>query len=160
MKGLGLFRHEDPQWAALHSKADVRAERDKSEEALSRRLEALADKRISGAVAGGETAARRVYADQLAKIVMEMPHGQPGVLGNVQTVAGALQKHVRGNAAEADAFLDWMENKAPGGARTEKDRKAGMFGAFLVMPQEICGDCPQMLPRCWTDNCNKLLILF
>ena len=122
LKGKGLFRHEDPQWLAHHSNADAAAERKQSEEALSRRLDTLAAKRISGAAAGGETAARRVYADQLAKIVMAMPHGQPGVLGNLQTVAGALQKRVNGGEAEADAFLDWAEGKKPGSARTATDR--------------------------------------
>jgi len=143
LKGLGLFRHEDPQWLATHSKAEAAAERGKSEEALSRRLERLADKRISGAAAGGETAARRVYADQLAKIAMSMPHGQPGVLGNIQTVGGAILKHVRGKDAEADSFLDWMDNAKPGARkRGDGERAAGMFGAFLQMPQEVQARAP------------------
>ncbi|MBR1586793.1 MAG: hypothetical protein IJ658_00570, partial [Kiritimatiellae bacterium] len=66
-----------------------------------------------------------------------MPHGQPGVLGTMQTVAGALEKRVRGAAAEADAFLDWMQGGAAQASRSAQDRKAEMFAAFLMMPKEM-----------------------
>ena len=139
LKQHGYFAHEDAQWAANHSPEEMRAERERSDAALSSRLEALADRRAKGKEPGGQTAATRVYADQLAKIVMTMPHGQPGVLGAMQTVAGALEKRVRGNEAEAEAFLDWM-NGSGGPAPLPRDastRKAEMFAAFLMMPKEM-----------------------
>ena len=137
LKSHGYFANEDAGWASNHSKAEIRSERERSEEALSSRLEKIADRRARGAEPGGQAAARRVYADQLAKVVMAMPHGQPGVLGSMQTVAGALEKRVRGNDAEADAFLDWMNGGAPAEARSAQERKAEMFAAFLMMPKEM-----------------------
>ena len=138
LKQHGYFAHEDAQWAANHSPEEMRAERERSDAALSSRLEALADRRAKGKEPGGQTAATRVYADQLAKIVMTMPHGQPGVLGAMQTVAGALEKRVRGNEAEAEAFLDWMEGGLkPAAPRSAQERKAEMFAAFLMMPKEM-----------------------
>ena len=118
----------------------------RSEEALSTRLEALSDRRAKGTEPGGMSAGRKVFADQLAKVVMSMPHGQPGVLGAMQTVGGALERRVRGNDAEADAFLDWMEGAAQPVQRSPQDRKAGMFGAFLIMPKEM-----EQRSRGWYD---------
>ena len=140
LKQHGFFRHENANWCATHSPSEVRQERARSEDALSSRLEALSDRRTHGKEPGGMAAARRVYADQLAKIVMAMPHGQPGVLGAMQTVAGALEKRVRGSEAEAEAFLDWMSGQpqASGRApRSAQERKAEMFAAFLMMPKEM-----------------------
>ena len=142
LKQHGFFAHEDPAWTANHSPAEVRRERERSEEALSSRLEKLADRRTRGVEAGGQAAGRKVFADQLAKIVMQMPHGQPGVLGQMQTVGGAIEKRVKGSDAEAEAFLDWMEGRGTGNgkqgtARSTQERKAGMFAAFLMMPKEM-----------------------
>lgn len=137
LRNHGLFRHEDPNWAAAARPADLRAERERSDDALSARLEKLADDRTSGKAPGGMAAATRVYADGLAKVVMRLPHGQSGTLGKMQTVAGALQKRVNGNEAEADAFLDWMNGAAQPVQRTAQERKAEMFGAFLIMPKEM-----------------------
>lgn len=137
LKQHGFFRHEDANWCATHSPTEVRKERERSEDALSSRLEALADRRISGREPGGNAAGRKVFADQLAKIVMSMPHGQPGVLGAMQTVAGALQKRVKGNDAEADAFIDWMKGGTPVGGMDAQTRKLEMFSAFLIMPKEM-----------------------
>ena len=144
LKQHGFFAHEDSNWCATHSPAEVRKERERSEEALSSQLEKIADKRIAGREPGGMAAGRKVFADQLAQVVMAMPHGQPGALGAMQTVAGALEKRVRGSETEAETFLDWMEGVSPGGAgasgrpaRSGQERKAGMFAAFLIMPKEM-----------------------
>ena len=137
LKQHGFFANEDVSWVATHSPAEVRKERERSEEALSSRLEKLADRRTKGTEAGGMAAGRRVFADQLAKVVMSMPHGQPGVLGAMQTVGGALEKRVRGSDAEAESFLDWMEGGPSQVARSAQGRKAGMFAAFLMMPKEM-----------------------
>ena len=102
LKQHGFFRHENANWCATHSPAEVRQERARSEDALSSRLETLADRRIAGREPGGNAAGRKVFADQLAKVVMAMPHGQPGVLGAMQTVAGALEKRVKVNKAVYD----------------------------------------------------------
>ncbi|MBR3222638.1 MAG: zeta toxin family protein [Kiritimatiellae bacterium] len=140
LKQHGFFAHEDSNWCATHSPAEVRKERERSEEALSSRLEKIADKRIAGREPGGMAAGRKVFADQLAQVVMTMPHGQPGALGAMQTVAGALEKRVRGSETEAETFLDWMSGQAQTSGqapRSAQERKAGMFAAFLIMPKEM-----------------------
>ena len=136
LKRHGFFQQEDPGWLAAHSPTDARRERFRSEDALAAKLEALADRRIAGKEPGGFAAGRKVFADQLAKVVMSMPHGQPGVLGAMQTVGGALEKRVRGDEAEADAFIGWMKGEATPPARSAQERKAEMFAAFLMMPQQ------------------------
>ena len=143
LKRHGFFQQEDPGWLATHSPTEARRERFRSEDALSARLEALADRRIAGKEPGGFAAGRKVFADQLAKVVMSMPHGQPGVLGAMQTVGGALQKRVRGDEAEADAFIGWMKGETTPPARSAQERKAEMFAAFLMMPQEMQARAPR-----------------
>ena len=143
LKQHGFFQQEDPGWLATHSPTEARRERFRSEDALAARLEALADRRIAGKEPGGFAAGRKVFADQLAKVVMSMPHGQPGVLGAMQTVGGALEKRVRGDEAEADAFIGWMKGETTPPARSAQERKAEMFAAFLMMPQEMQARAPR-----------------
>ena len=142
LKRRGLYRNEDAQWCAQHSQAEARAEMERSEGALTARLEKLADDRIHGRVAGGMAAAGRVFADKLAEAVLKLPHGQKGVLGNMQTVMGALEKRVKGNEAEADNFLQWLgvqtqPSQTSQTSQTSRQRKAQMFAAFLMMPKEM-----------------------
>lgn len=139
----GFFQQEDPGWLATHSPTEARRERFRSEDALAAKLEALADRRIAGKEPGGFAAGRKVFADQLAKVVMSMPHGQPGVLGAMQTVGGALEKRVRGDEAEAEAFIGWMKGETTPPARSAQERKAEMFAAFLMMPQEMQARAPR-----------------
>lgn len=143
LKRHGFFQQEDPGWLATHSPTEARRERFRSEDALAAKLEALADRRIAGKEPGGFAAGRKVFADQLAKVVMSMPHGQPGVLGAMQTVGGALEKRVRGDEAEADAFIGWMKGETTPPARSAQERKAEMFAAFLMMPQEMQARAPR-----------------
>lgn len=143
LKRHGFFQQEDPGWLATHSPTEARRERFRSEDALAAKLEALADRRIAGKEPGGFAAGRKVFADQLAKVVMSMPHGQPGVLGAMQTVGGALEKRVRGDEAEADAFIGWMKGETTPSARSAQERKAEMFAAFLMMPQEMQARAPR-----------------
>ncbi len=54
----GMFLCEDPEWVATHRASEVRDERKMSELALAGRLNDLADARVKGTAAGGQSAAR------------------------------------------------------------------------------------------------------
>ena len=153
LKEHGFFRNEDEAWAANHSEVEVRQERERSEAQLGDDLLKLADRRARGVEAGGESAARGVYANELAKIVMDMPRKESGVIGRVQKIGDAVRSTVKemmtekgaGNAKDAMAdearrFLDWARGGAePEGAAEKTDREIAdeMFASWLVMPEEM-----------------------
>ncbi|MBR2981664.1 MAG: hypothetical protein IKC80_00385 [Kiritimatiellae bacterium] len=142
LKAAGYFRDEDPAWCLTQNAADVRAEHERSESKLADELIARSERRIAGREAGGHAAARGIYADELAKIVMNLPSGQaaPGTIGKVKTIADALMRRVSGlanQADQADYFLDWAQGGSPEAPRTDEERAAQMFGAFMVMPLEM-----------------------
>ncbi len=127
LKQHGFYRDEDPNWCATQRPADIRAERKRSDEALANQLANLGNRRARGVADGGQAAATQVFADEIARIVLEMPQQTAGVLGGVQTIgksvrAEALRRFApsagaRGTGqgqtaeaaarAEAGAFLDW-----------------------------------------------------
>ena len=153
LKQHGFFRNEDEAWAANHSEVEVRRERERSENQLGDELLKLADRRARGVEVGGESAARGVFANELAKIVMDMPRKESGVIGRVQKIGDAVRSTVKammtekgsGNAKDAMAdearkFLDWARGSAePEGAAQKSDRELTdeMFASWLVMPEEM-----------------------
>jgi len=151
LKEHGFFRNEDEAWAANHSEVEVRQERERSEAQLGDELLKIADRRARGVEAGGESAARGVYANELAKIVMDMPRKEGGVIGRVQKIGDAVRTNVKAlmaekggakgaMAEEAKRFLDWARGGAePEGAAQKTDREITdeMFASWLVMPEEM-----------------------
>lgn len=159
LKSHGFFRNEDSSWVLGKAPAVIRAEKQRSEDQLANQLLNLADRRSKGQ-AGGETAARGIFADELAKIIMEMP-AAPGVAGKVQTIGKAVQEEITdriravgGSSADAEAvmrqqagdFLDWAYGQQTDAAGNPVNRRDTMslkdltseaFGAFLVMPSEL-----------------------
>ena len=158
LKEHGFFRNEDEAWADAHSPVEIRAERERSENQLGDELLKLADRRARGAEAGGGEAARGVYANELAKIVMEMPRVGSGVIGRVQKIGDAVRTNVKaimtekgsGNAKgaltdEARQFLEWARGGAePEGAAEKTDREITdeMFASWLTMPEEMSKIAP------------------
>ena len=158
LKEHGFFRNEDEAWANAHSPVEIRAERERSENQLGDELLKLADRRARGAEAGGGEAARGVYANELAKIVMEMPRVGSGVIGRVQKIGDAVRTNVKaimtekgsGNAKgaltdEARQFLEWARGGAePEGAAEKTDREITdeMFASWLTMPEEMSKIAP------------------
>ena len=150
LKQHGFFRNEDEAWTANHSEIEVRRERERSEGQLGDELLKIADRRARGAEAGGESAARGVYANELAKIVMDMPRKEGGVIGRVQKIGDAVRANVKAlmaekggakgaMAEEAKRFLDWARGGAEeqGAEKSERELTDEMFASWLIMPEEM-----------------------
>ena len=73
LKKEGRFRHEDPQWAATHTKRQVEEMRDTSEMLLEDRITTLADNRVHGKNLGGNRSAINAMAHEIGRLVCEMP---------------------------------------------------------------------------------------
>ena len=164
LKEHGFFRNEDDGWAINHSEAELRAERERSENVLGDELMKLADRRARGAEAGGESAARGVMANEIAKIVMDMPRREGGVIGRVQKIGDAVRANVKelmegglhgteaanqdakgAMAEEARRFLEWASG---GGAerssaiKSDRELTDEMFASWLTMPEEMSKIAP------------------
>ena len=150
LKQHGFFRNEDEAWAANHSEIEVRRERERSEGQLGDELLKIADRRARGTEAGGESAARGVYANELAKIVMDMPRKEGGVIGRVQKIGDAVRTNVKAlmaekggakgaMAEEAKRFLDWARGGAEeqGAEKSDRELTDEMFASWLTMPEEM-----------------------
>ena len=168
LKDHGFFQNEDPAWAATHTPLENRNEKSRSEEQLGHQLALLGERRVKGLEAGGQAAARGVFAHELAQVVMNMPR-QPGVVGRVQKIGDGIRKAVAAQVRsagttgkenveakmrqEAGDFLDW----AYGGPQTDptsgqpvsrgqslsmKQLTDATFGAFLTMPAEMKSRAP------------------
>lgn len=150
LKQHGFFRNEDEAWAANHSEIEVRRERERSEGQLGDELLKIADRRARGGEAGGESAARGVYANELAKIVMDMPRKEGGVIGRVQKIGDAVRTNVKAlmaekggakgaMAEEAKRFLDWARGSAEeqGAEKSDRELTDEMFASWLIMPEEM-----------------------
>ena len=91
LKAHGFFRNEDPGWCATQYPAAIRAEQKRSDDALANQLDNLGSRRARGLTDGGQAAATQVFADELARIVLEMPQQTAGVLGSVQTIGKSVR---------------------------------------------------------------------
>ena len=91
LKANGFFRNEDPGWCATQYPAAIRAEQRRSDDALANQLDNLGSRRARGLTDGGQAAATQVFADELARIVLEMPQQTAGVLGSVQTIGKSVR---------------------------------------------------------------------
>ena len=154
LKEHGFYRNEDPDWCATHLPGEIRAEYARSEDQLATQLENLASRRERGVEPGGQAVATQVYADELARIVLEMPRRERGVLGGIQTIGRAFRREAArafgGGAAgddsakaEAVAFLDWASGEEMSGNLTMDALTNAMFGKWLVMPREMEARAPK-----------------
>lgn len=166
LKQHGFFMNEDPAWCSAHSPNEIRNEKRRSEEQLADRLLRLSSMRANGVWPGGHSAARQVFADELAAIVMDLPQqATTSVLGTVQKIGKGLRAELKNllvasgtrssdaEAAmrgEAEPFLDWAyggRGTRPDGqpidAYTMNELTGKMFGAWLVMPKEVENRAPQ-----------------
>lgn len=154
----GFFKHEDPTWSANHSTSEIRAEKRRSDDQLANQLLRLSERRAAGQTPGGFAAARQVFADELASIVIDMPQRTVGVLGDVQTIGKGIRNEVNNlfaaNSAasggarasaqalrtEAGTFLDWAygtPDANSGESLSVNELTGKMFGSWLVMPTEM-----------------------
>jgi hypothetical protein len=152
----GFFMNEDANWCSNQTGAAIRAEQRRSEEQLATRLLHLGSRRVRGVEPGGQEAGRRVLADEVAKIVMDLPQQLGGTLGRVQTIGKGVRDDIRRRLngsndqakREAGDFLDWaygsgIVDPATGNTVARADAMAldeltsSMFGAWLVMPHEV-----------------------
>ncbi len=168
LKQHGFFLNEDPDWAAAHTPREIRNEKARSDEQLGRQLTLLGERRVEGIEAGGQSAARGVFAHEIAQIAMNLPR-QPGVVGRVQKIGDGVRKavaaKVRASGArgaenveakmrrEAGDFLDWAyggpqtdpasgETVSRGQSLSLKELTDATFGAFLTMPAEMKSRAP------------------
>ncbi len=144
LKANGYFRNEDPLWCSDATANDIALEEKRSEDALADKLIELGDDRVSGREAGGVSAARGVFADQVAQVILDLPANAPGTTGAMRKLGDAFLRNVRGFDAEADNFLDWAYGPASA-PRTSRERAGQMLGAFMVMPQEIRNRAPNYM---------------
>ena len=152
LKAHGFFRDEDPNWCMGQSDAAIKAEKIRSEQQLSRQLEALGERRMRGMEPGGQTAERGVFADEVAKVVLAQERRVGGRLGRLQTIGKAVQDAVARmpgmNQADAEwsarRFLDWAYGQ-PDYSRnmSGKQLTAEMFGKWLVMPRAVEQTAPE-----------------
>ena len=152
LKAHGFFRNEDSGWCSGQSDAAIKAEANRSEQQLSRQLEALGERRMRGMEPGGQTAERGVFADEVAKVVLAQERMVGGRLGRLQTIGKSVQDAVARmpgmNAADAEwsarRFLDWSYGQ-PDYSRNMSGREltAEMFGKWLVMPRAVEQTCPE-----------------
>lgn len=164
LKQNGYFRNEDLGWCAGKTGMQIAAERKRSDEQLSNQLDALRQRRVNGQEPGGESAARAIFADELANIVMEMRHVPTGgTVGAVRTIGDGLRAGLLARGTpdairdEAGAFLDWAYGAPAAGQTATRDLPAEqltnrMFGAYLVMPNEIEARAPQ-----WSREINDII---
>ena len=169
LKQHGFFRNEDDSWRALHTKIEIAHEKNRSEDQLATQLNNLARRRTDGTEPGGLAAARQVFADQVAAVLVDLPQSAGGTLGKIQTVGKELRKELKNvltakglNGAdvetamrqEAGQFLDWAyggpivdpatgKTTSRGDASSVHDLTGRMFGAWLVMPTEMEKQAPQ-----------------
>ena len=144
LKANGYFRNEDPLWCSSANANDIALEEKRSEDALADKLIELGDNRVAGREAGGVSAARGVFADQVAQVILDLPANAPGTTGAMRKLGDAFLRNVRGFDAEADSFLDWAYGPASA-PRTPRERAGQMLGAFMVMPQEIRNRAPNYM---------------
>ncbi|MBO5905430.1 MAG: hypothetical protein J6Q84_03305 [Kiritimatiellae bacterium] len=144
LKANGYFRNEDPLWCSNATASDIALEETRSEDALADKLIELGDNRVAGREAGGVSAARGVFADQVAQVILDLPANAPGTTGAMRKLGDAFLRNVRGFDAEADIFLDWAYGPASA-PRTPRERAGQMLGAFMVMPQEIRNRAPNYM---------------
>lgn len=152
LKAHGFFRNEDPYWCMGRSDVAIKAEKSRSEQQLSRQLEALGERRMRGMEPGGQTAERGVFADEVAKVVLAQERRVGGRLGRLQTIGKAVQDAVARmpgmNQANAEwsarRFLDWAYGQ-PDYSRnmSGKQLTAEMFGKWLVMPRAVEQTAPE-----------------
>ena len=152
LKAHGFFRDEDPNWCMGQSDAAIKAEKIRSEQQLSRQLEALGERRMRGMEPGGQTAERGVFADEVAKVVLAQERRVGGRLGRLQTIGKAVQDAVARmpgmNQADAEwsarRFLDWAYGQRDYSRNmTGKQLTAEMFGKWLVMPRAVEQTAPE-----------------
>lgn len=149
----GFFRHENEAWAKNHSPAEVRQERERSEQQLGDELRKLAGLRASGKEPGGQSAERLVYMNEFAKYVMNMPRKKGSLVGDVQTVGDAVRgamntllaasgdkrsEREKKMRAEAKGLLTWSGWRVEDATEADiKDLTDTMFGAWLAIPEEM-----------------------
>lgn len=149
----GFFRHENEAWAKNHSPAEVRQERERSENQLGDELRNLAGLRASGKEPGGQSAERIVYMNEFAKYVMNMPRKKGSLVGDVQTVGDAVRGSLNVLLAaggdkraerekkmrdEAKRLLTWSGWRVEDATEADmKDLTDTMFGAWLAIPEEM-----------------------
>ena len=148
LKGEGLFAHEDPMWAATHGREEVRAMRERSENALADRLGELADKRAQGLEVGGQAAARGVFADGLAKILMRLKAGDsmPEGVRRLRSIGTLIKERTVGLEDElrsvASEFYD-MPTKE--GEEPDLDGWRQLAtGAYLIAPERMAELAPKV----------------
>lgn len=155
----GKFKHEDPQWAATHTKKQIEEMRDLSEVMLEDRITTLADDRVHGKRPGGNRSAINAMAHEIGRLVCEMPvdAGAPQRLKDMHTlgkgIVDALAKDPE-LRKEAETAAKWWRGeleRVNGERGTEKkgDKElfAEMYGMFLGAPEAMRQRAPQAFAK-------------
>ena len=81
---------------------------------------------MRGQEPGGQEAARKVFADEVAKYILRMPQSAPDVLGKMQTIGKALRAEI--------------VRQYGGAAKDAQDKAKQEAGGFLELRQQRgCG---------------------
>ncbi len=159
-----FFRHEDPEWRLGKTKYEIEEEQKRSEDQLATEILKLGEFRTMGKVHGGSSAARKVFADQVARIILDMPEAMPGVLGKMQKIGKSLRQELKRTFSaeseagateirnEAGSFLDWAYSREASGNADMGELAADMFGAWLVMPAEMEARAPR-----WANSIEAII---
>lgn len=156
LKEKGFFRYEDPQWAVAMSRAVIKNEKLRSNEAFIKASQDLINHRTQHG--GGNTRSLRVMVHELAHLVDYLPEGAIIDRGNLLGHLAALKKHLAASITgqngeiknhelvkEAKEIITWWR----GTGQFEKyfakpaEMYAELLGVFLSNPGEMQNRAPQ-----------------
>lgn len=139
LKAAGYFRNEEAAFCQAASKEGVRAERERSEAALADRLNALAESRVKGEAAGGQAAARGIFADMLGKVITHLPlDGMPVNLKSLRSLGDALKAATKDQAFKLEAMGAMPERaSALEPEPTDSEICARMVATYLISPESM-----------------------
>lgn len=139
LKAAGYFRNEEAAFCQAANKEGVRAERERSEAALADRLNALAEARVKGEAAGGQAAARGIFADMLGKVITRLPlDGMPVNLKSLRSLGDALKAATKDQAFKLEAMGAMPERaSALEPEPTDSEICARMVATYLISPESM-----------------------
>ena len=159
----GKFRHEDPQWAATHTKKQIEEMRDVSEMMLEDRITTLADDRVHGKRPGGNRSAINAMAHEIGRLVCEMPvdAGAPQRLKDMHTlgkgIVDALAKDPE-LRKEAEAAAKWWRIETHGVGAPCETEGSGVRDSLPLPGRDRVKGAPRpsgiggwlLVVDCWT----------
>ena len=108
----GYFRAEsDPTWAVTATPDELEADRTTSDGVFANRMRSIYMGRVKGVTPGGMRGATQVMANELGRIIMQMPADTGAVGRGIRTLGQGIIADFTGKGANASTF-EYMMNEA------------------------------------------------